>query len=106
METKEKEISDLIRIAITDMEDFFTVIKKSNKLLKYRDDGGTMSDIYFNIIASFTISQLVEFAVKSTIIRNKTGKALTKHQRVQFALDKYEHIFNYMIKQFGENGAI
>lgn len=107
METKDqkKEITELIREAVVDMEDFFTIIKKSNKLLKYRDNGDSISDIYFNIIASFSISQLIEFAVKSKMISNKTGKPLTRGQRVQFALDKYERVFNYMLKQFANNGG-
>src|SRR4029079_4860191 len=97
-----KEISILIRKASTDLDEMYCKIKKSNKILKYRSNGTLINEIYSNILAHFSLLQIIEFSGKSKMVNNEKNLVLNRKQRFEVCADIYKGKFEYLYQQHCE----
>lgn len=94
-----QEISALIRKASTDLDELYCKIKKSNQILKYRSNGILINEIYANILAHFSLLQILEFSGKAKMIDESKNLVLDRKQRFEVCADIYKGKFEYLYGQ-------
>ena len=98
-EEKHKQVSSLIKKATTDLDELYTKIKKSKKILKYKGDGNLLMEIYANILSNFSLLQILEFSGKAKMINNDSGLELDRESRLQLCVFLFKSKFDYIFQQ-------
>jgi len=103
---EKKEIVSLIQLAVGDLEEFYSKIKKSEKILKYKNDGELMTDIFINILVHFSLAQILELSTKNKIVVNANNYVLPREARFHLCVlnfkDKFEYIYNQHLEIINE----
>jgi hypothetical protein len=97
-----KEIIDLISEASGDLDEFFSKIKKSEKILKYKSNGELIGQIFIYILCSFSLAQILEMSNKNKMVDNKSGKVFSPSERFEFYISGYKEHFDFVYAQYQE----
>lgn len=102
-EKKKAEASLVIRQAVDELETCYNKIKKSQKILKFRDDGALVTEIYTNILACFTLTQILEYSAKNKMIENETNQTVPRKQRFMLCVQVFIEKLQFLYKQHLEH---
>ena len=94
-----QEVHGIIRQSHIDLFETFSKIKKSNKILKYKNDGHLITDIFMNILAHFTVAEILETSFKAKMVIDSTGEELPRKDRFKAIINLYQSKFEYIINQ-------
>lgn len=96
----EEEATLLIRQATTDLEEFFCKIKKSKKMLKFKDKNPELlTMMLLNMLGAFSLMQIIEISGKAKIIDNDLNKELNRQERFCKHVEMFKGAFDYIQTQ-------
>lgn len=98
-EEKQEIVSVLIKEAMVELDEVYSKIRKSNKVLQYKNDGDLLGEIYICILASFSMMQILEFTAKSKMIDKDSKKPLSRPQRFLVGLGAFQQKFELFVNQ-------
>lgn len=100
IDEKNREIAtELIREAMTELDEHYSKIRKSQKILQYKNNGELLAEIYICILASFSMMQILEFTAKSKMVNNDTQEQLPRKERFLIGLGAFQQKFELFVNQ-------
>lgn len=92
------DAEQIIKDASIELEEMYSKIKKSNKLLRFKDYGQLLAEIQISTAAFFSLMQIIEFSAKAKMVR-KDNKELNRKERLIECASVFKQKFESLYQQ-------